>query len=143
MPSATFTHTVTVPLSTAEMWALLQDPRTWAAIGPLDEVREPTSDDSGLAGFEWRATAAGRTWDGTARRDSVEAGTKMVLALESSEMGGWISAAVGSEGDGASLEVTLHARSVGMLASMFWGVVSGSLGRGLTTQVDALAKRLS
>jgi carbon monoxide dehydrogenase subunit G len=142
MPSQTFGHTASTRADSGVVWEALQDPETWRSIGPLDEVTAATSDADGLAGFEWSARAGGRPYSGTARRTGVAPGERIVLALDSSEMSGWIRAEVASEGQGSALTVTMHARGDGFLASMFWGSIAAALERGLRAQVEALAERL-
>lgn len=145
MPSGTFSHAVSVPVPAAGMWETLQDPGTWQSIGPLDDVTDPRiGQDGTLLGFRWRARAGGRSHEGTANQTGIDDGRRIVLQLESTEMGGWIAAEVAPMGSqGAELTVTLHARTNGILAAMFWDAVSGALERGLREQVDAFAERLA
>jgi carbon monoxide dehydrogenase subunit G len=142
MPSQTFGHSASTTADPDVVWEALQDPQTWRDIGPLDEVTGAFSDDDGLTGFEWSAQAAGRSYRGTARRTAVDPGRRIVLGLTSSEMSGWIEAQVSERAGGSTVTVKMHARSDGLLASMFWGAVAGALERGLRSQVEALARRL-
>jgi carbon monoxide dehydrogenase subunit G len=142
MPSRTFGHSASTTARPAAVWEVLQDPETWRDIGPLDEVTAATSDDDGLTGFEWSAQAGGRSYRGTAERTGIDPGRRMVLSLDSSEMSGWIRAEVSENHGGTALTVTMHARTDGFLASMFWGTIAAALERGLKSQVEALAERL-
>ena len=56
-------------------------------------------------------------------------------------LAGTITVTLVPDGDTTVMTVTLTARSRGLLAGMFWGVVSDALERGLPRQVDQFAAR--
>ena len=91
--------------------------------------------------YRWRARAAGRTWEGTALRTAGEPDRSVTLDLDSSEIGGAITMEVEPTGTGSELTVTLYARSKGLLAGVFWGVVSDAIGSGLPRQVEEFGER--
>lgn len=143
MPPDRFTHTVDVPVSPKVVWRALQLPATWKGIGPIDEVWDATHDpDDTLTGYRWSARAAGRHWEGTARRTAMEPGSSLRLALDSTEITGAIEVTI-APGASARVTVTLEAAPRGMLATLFWGVVGEALRRGITTQVEEFAARLA
>ena len=141
MPSDTFSHTTTVGVPPRAVDAALQDPATWEGLGPIEEVGDAAHDGDTLMSFRWRARAAGRTWEGTALRTAGEQGRSVTLDLDSPEIGGAITIDLEPVGSGSGLTVTLHARSKGLLAGMFWGVVSDAIGSGLPRQVDEFGDR--
>lgn len=141
MPSDTFSHSTTVSAAPEAVHATLQNPTTWEGLGPIDEVWDAVHDGDDLSSFRWRARAAGRTWEGTALRATSEAGHSMALDLDSPEVGGTITMELEASGEGSVLTVTLHARSKGLLAGMFWGVVSDAIGSGLPRQVQEFGDR--
>jgi hypothetical protein len=141
VPEATFRHTATTAASRADVLASLESADTWRGIGPIDRVWDEVHDGHSLAGFRWSARAAGRSWEGRARRIAAPEGA-MALDLDSPEMAGTITVTAATNGDGTDLEVALMARSKGALAGMFWGVISDALRRGLPDQVEAFAEGL-
>ena len=141
MPSDTFSCTITVNATTESINAALQLPETWKGIGPIDTVWESTHQSGSLTGFKWSARAAGNSWEGTAKRAADGAQGAMTFDLDSSEIAGSITVSLESDGDATALTVELSARSKGLLAGMFWGVVADALRRGLPTQVEAFGKQ--
>lgn len=141
MPSDTFTHSVSVEATPETIHAALQNPETWKGIGPIDDVWDASHHGDELAGFSWSARAAGKTWEGTARRSGDDGIDSMTLDLDSPEIGGSITVSVEPTDAGTSLTVTLDAHSKGLLAGMFWGVVANALRRGLARQVDSFGDR--
>jgi len=141
MPPDRFTHAVDVPAPTGQIWSALQDADTWKGIGPIDDVWAASHDPDGtLASYRWAATAAGKRWEGTARRVALAPGTSIRLALDSSEITGAIEVAV-EAGESSRLTVALEASPKGLMATMFWPVVSDALRRGIQTQVEQFAAR--
>jgi hypothetical protein len=141
VPSATFSHTAPLTASPDDVYAALQHPDTWKGVGPIDDVWDAALSDDRLASFRWSARAAGRDWTGSARRVGEVAPPGMALALDSPEVAGRIDIGLSANGSGTDLTVTLTARSKGLLAGMFWGVISDALGSGLPRQVEEFASR--
>lgn len=141
MPSDTFSHTTTVPADAATIYRSLQEPETWKGIGPIDDVWDASHDDDRLIAFRWSARAAGRSWEGTAERVTDESPPSMALGLDSPEVSGRITVLLTPNGAGSEMTVTMVARSKGLLAGMFWGVITDALRSGLPTQVDAFGSR--
>ncbi|NQV08035.1 SRPBCC family protein [bacterium] len=145
MPGDTFSHTAAVNADIPDIWSALQTADTWAHIGPVTKVWDERHDDDGnLAGYRWSADAAGRQWEGTARTEELLVGERMSLTLKSPELRGTLTTDLETTEDGITqLTVTLEARAVGMLATLFWGVVKQAIGSGLPHQVDEFAARFS
>jgi len=141
VPSDTFTHTTNVTAAPDDVYAALQDPETWQGVGPIDSVWEAVSDEGRLSSFRWSATAAGRSWEGSASRVDGVKPPSMGLALDSPEIAGRITIGLSTNGSGTDLTVTLVARSKGLLAGMFWGVIADALGSGFSGQVDEFGSR--
>jgi len=141
MPSDTFSHTATVSATPGSIYSALQHADTWKGIGPIDNVWDATHEGERLVGFKWSARAAGKTWEGTARRGNDLVAGEMTLDLDSSEIAATIAVTLRSDGDSTALTVKLSARSKGLLAGMFWGVVSDTLRKGMPAQVEAFGKQ--
>ena len=140
MPLATFRHNAAAQAPAPEVWEALQDAATWGSIGPIDEVFDATHEEDGtLTGFGFRTSAAGKTWDGTARRVAVEAGERVEFALTTSEIKARLSIDLTDTGDHADLAVRLEAEPAGMLATLFWGVVREAITSDFTRRVDQFA----
>lgn len=141
MPSDTFSHTVKIAATPESVAAALQVAATWKGIGPIDEVWDATHDDADLTGFRWSASAAGKSWEGTAtRNDDRQPGT-MTLDLDSSDIAGVLTVSYAPDDGGTTLTVDLFARSKGVLAGMFWGVVTDALRSGLPGQIEAFGSQ--
>ena len=134
-----FSHTVSVDAPPERVWDALQRAETWRNIGPIDDVWDESHDEGGhLTGYRWRATAAGRAWEGEASTTDADPGRRLRMALESSEVGGAITVEI----DRGEITVTMEASPRGTMARLFWGVVKGALERGLPAQVEAFAAAL-
>lgn len=143
MPSSTFSHTAHASAAALTIWRALQDAETWVGFGLMDTITGSVVDAERLVSFEWTATAAGSRHRGTATVGESIPGEHMVLQLASSEIAGTITVTLVPDGDTTAMTVTLAARSRGLLAGMFWGVVSDALERGLPRQVDQFAATFS
>lgn len=141
MPSDTFSHTTTVTVDPQVVYHALQDPATWKGVGPIDDVWDAAYDETRLDSFRWSARAAGRSWEGTARRVVEEHEPSMALGLDSPEISGRITVSLTPADIGSEMTVTIVARSKGLLAGMFWGIISDALSNGLPAQVEAFGAR--
>jgi uncharacterized protein YndB with AHSA1/START domain len=142
MPSSRFEHTATAAAPPDRVWAALQEADTWAGIGPIERVWDAVHRDGMLAGYRWSTNAAGRRWEGSARTIEAVPGESITLALHSPEVNGSLTAALAADGeDGTTVTVTLHAESVGLLSTMFWGAVAGAIGNGFPGHVEEFAAR--
>jgi len=141
VPESTFAHTVRVAATPVAIWSALQDAETWLSLGMMDSVTDSVVRDGRLASFAWTALAAGTRHKGSALTTGCVEGERMVLALDSSELAGELGVTLVPAEGGTAMTVSLTARSRGILAGMFWGVVSDALQQGLVTQVDGFAAR--
>ncbi|MEE8497286.1 MAG: SRPBCC family protein [Acidimicrobiia bacterium] len=141
MPSDTFSHTVTVSATPESIYSALQRPETWKGIGPIEDVWDATHEGDMLVGFKWSARAAGKSWEGTARRGTDRAAGEMTLNLDSSEIAGTIAVTLQPDEDSTALTIKLSVRSKGLLAGMFWGVVADTLRKGMPAQVEVFSKQ--
>ena len=66
MPNATYRHGSATPLSVDELWALLQEPETWANIGPVEKVWDARHADGNLSAFRWSTSVGHTNYEGTA-----------------------------------------------------------------------------
>lgn len=140
MPQATFRHTAPAPVPAAEVWEALQEAATWAEIGPIDEVFDARHDDEGdLTGFTFQTGAAGRTWEGTARRTAAQPGEHVEFALATGEIRARVGVSLAEDSGGTKITVRLEAESAGMLATLFWGVVREAIAAEMPGRVDRFA----
>ncbi len=139
MPSDTFSHTATVSATAESIYSALQHADTWKGIGLIEDVWDATYEGDRLVGFKWSARAAGKSWEGTARRGTDRAAGEMTLDLDSSEIAATIAVALHPDGDSTALTIKLSARSKGLLAGMFWSVIADTLRKGMAKQVEAFS----
>ena len=142
MPEATFSHSATVLRPRRDVWDRLQDADTWSQIGPVESVWDPKHDDHGhLAGYRWSTTVGPRRYEGTAKRTEGHAPDHMRLALDAGEMSAELAASLDALSEHETqITVELTIRPRGMLSTMFFGVVSDVVGRGLPKQVEQFAE---
>lgn len=140
MPEAVTSHTVHVDSEPSAVWDALQDPDTWQAIGPIDDVSQPLHrEDGALSGFRWRTNLGGKHYNGTATMTVCEPNTKYGLRLDTSEIAGDILTLVTPTSDGVAITVTLTFRTKGMLSAMFFPAIKQALASGFPEQVEAFA----
>lgn len=126
------------------MWAALDRPETWEAIGGVDRVFDPKVDDQGrLEGFSFETLAGGKRHTGTASPSRRVEGATMAWNIESSEVKGTTSVDLKTDDQGTNVSVTVYVESVGFLSSMFFPVIAGALGKSLPTAVEEFVAGLS
>ncbi len=143
MPTETFTQTASTLATPEEVWIALQEPQTWEAIPGVDRVLDPVIDSVGaLRGFSFESVAAGKTYLGQATpADRVE-GESMTWNIETSEINGLLSVQIAPSEAGSDLTVTLSVESLGMLSTMFFPVIAGSIGSGFPKAVKGFVAGL-
>jgi carbon monoxide dehydrogenase subunit G len=140
MPSATFSHTVTVEVDQITAWSALQQPDTWANIGPVTRVTNPAfASDGTLVSFDWIADLGGKTYPGTAETTSYERPHRFELTMDTSEIAGDVIATVASDDPGSNVSVTITFRTKGILSAMFFPAIKQALASGFPQQVEDLA----
>ena len=140
MPSATFTHTAPLSTDIDTAWSRLQSEDTWAGIGPVSSVSDAVHDPDGtLRSFKWSADLGGKRYPGTARTVEAEASTRLVLEMDTSEIGGTVTAELAHVGSTSHVTVTISLRTKGMLSAMFFPAIKQALASGFRQQVDDLA----
>lgn len=144
MPNATFTHEVHVSRSQDEVWSVLQDPASWEAIGPVQDVWDPEHDDEGtLLGYSWATSIGGKQYDGTGETREHDRPSRFVIDLDAGEMAGTISVNLESGNPGGTdLKVDLDVRSQGMLSSVFFPAIRQAIGSGFPDQMDSFAAKI-
>ena len=160
MPSAEYTHSVTVDTPPDGVWASLQSAETWADIGPVDRVWAPMMDEGILMGYSWATDIGGRAYEGSARTLEHERprslglqptleGTleherpsRFSMELDAGEMAGTIAIVLAENDNGTHLEVSLVIESRGMLSSLFFPAIRSAIGSGFPQQVEGMAAHL-
>ena len=146
MPLATFRHPATAAATPDEVWAALQSAETWGGIGLIDSVWDQVSDEDEegrLRSFQFRTEAGGRTWDGTARVIASVPGERMDLSLSTKEIRGRVGVALEADGARTTINVRLEAEPAGMLATLFWSVVSEAISSTYARQIEDFAASFS
>lgn len=143
MPSQTFTHTASTPVSPQEAWAALDDPSTWEGISGVDHVTDSERDEEGrLASFSFETTIGGRPYRGVALRDERVEGSRLVWLIQSPDVGGSIDVSLSPLEAGTDVTVALTVSIEGFLASLFFPVITQALGRGFPEAVEHFVARL-
>ncbi len=144
MPAATFTHSTHTPASLDTAWKALQDPDTWANIGPVASVSNPVFvDDGTLMTFDWVADIGGKAYGGLAKTTSYEKPNRFELTMDTSEIAGDVVAILEALGDGCNVTVEITFRTKGMLSAMFFPAIKQALASGYPQQIDDLVATIS
>jgi hypothetical protein len=140
MPAATFSHTVAVDATVDAAWAALQDPDTWANIGPVSAVSNPAyRDDGTLASFDWIADIGGKKYDGAATGGEYDLNERFTMVLETSEIAGDVIATIAEGNPHIDVTVEITFRTKGMLSAMFFPAIKQALSSGFPQQVEDIA----
>ena len=143
MPSATFSHTVSVDAPPSEAWAALQDPDTWSRIGPVSGVSNPSHRDDGtLATFDWFADIGGKAYDGKAVGGPYEIDRRFTMTLDTSEIAGDVIATIDDGNPSTDVTVEITFRTKGMLSAMFFPAIKQALASGFPQQIEDLASAI-
>lgn len=143
VPSETFQHEVTIDVDRGVAWDHLQEAATWEALAGIEHVSGVKHDSDGqLESFAFVAVAGGKRYPGTASVAKRQPPEHMVLRIDSSEIDGTISTTLNG-GNPLQLRVELNLRSKGILSTMFFPVVSASVGSGFPRQVNEFAARVA
>lgn len=144
VPSDSFTHTAEATASIGEVWATLDEPSTWEAIGGVDRVFDPRIDAEGrLQGFSFDTIAAGRKYVGVATPDQRLEGRVMSWRIVNSEVRGVTKVELTPSNPSTAITVTIEVESAGLLSSMFFPIIARAIGNGLPRAVDEFAARFS
>ena len=144
MPSETFTYSATTPASRDTVWAALQEPDTWEGVSGVDKVNDPIDDHNGaLRGFSFDSEVAGKAYVGTAIPAAREEGRLMAWNIETTDVAGQVTVELDENQDGTLVAVTLDVESRGMLAGVFFPLISSTIGNGFPESVEEFAAGLS
>ena len=144
MPAATFTHTVATSASTEEAWAALQQPETWAGIGPVSSVSAAEyASDGTLSAFKWVADLGGKAYHGTAVTTSYQAPKQFELTMDNSEIAGDVVASIHEAAPACAVTVEITFRTKGMLSAMFFPAIKQALAAGYPQQINELVAAIN
>jgi carbon monoxide dehydrogenase subunit G len=143
VPSQTFIHEASTDAPIEAVWAKLDQPDTWESIGGVDRVFDPNVDDQGrLIGFSFDTVAAGRKYVGKATPNERVEGKLMAWNVHNSEVRGVTTVILDPTATGTVVTVVLEVESVGLLSSMIFPIIAGTIGSGLPRSVEEFAARL-
>jgi carbon monoxide dehydrogenase subunit G len=144
VPSQTFTHSSSTTATVDEVWAALDRPETWEAIGGVDRVFDAELDGEGrLQGFSFETAAAGKSYTGVASPHRRIEGETMAWKVKSSEIRGITEVHLDGDADITRVTVTLQVESAGFLSSMFFPVIAKTIGKGMPEAVDEFVAGLA
>lgn len=139
MPRGSYRHQVGVPASAEDVWTRFQDPVTWEGIGPIDDVQDIEVDGDRLVSFRWTTHVGPSRYRGRSTIVENLPGKRIVMRLDSTEMGGTLAVDIDAKRGGTTVAVSLDVVTKGPMSSLFFPVISEAITRGLPTQVDAFA----
>lgn len=140
MPEASTSHSARVDVGRSAVWNALQNPGTWRAIGPIDDVSQPRHRDDGvLSGFNWTTNLGGKKYNGTAKVTVCHPESTYGLRLETSEIVGDILTEIAAADGSTTITVTLTFRTKGMLSAMFFPAIKQAMATGFPQQVESFA----
>ncbi len=131
MPSDVFHHRATTPLDVDDVWAQLQEPDKWKAMGGIEEIHDPQIESDLLKGFAFTSRIAGTPYRGRATTTEAVHQQRMVVDVDTSELKAVLTVELSPIDASTQLDVTMRLSSKSFLASMMWGLVSSTVGSGL------------
>jgi len=142
MPTAQFDHRIILSVPPPEVWVALQEPDTWAGLGPVQKVWDAAFEEDRLCGFKWSVEAGPRTIEGTATTRQSMPNELMVLDVDAGDFTGLVTTELEPEAGGTGVNVIISLEASGMLSSLFWGPITKVIGSGLPEQVEGLAAKI-
>lgn len=140
VPREVFRQSAIITSPIAAVWAALDEPATWEAVGGVDRVLDPILDvDGQLRGFSFEVVAGGRRYLGNATPLDRRHLEHMAWNVETSELRGSTGVALEEVQDGTRVTVTIEVESKGLLSTMFFPVIAGAIGKGLPRSVEQFA----
>ena len=131
MPSDTFRHSATASVDLDSVWAQLQDPEKWRAMGGIEEIHDPRIEDELLKGFAFTSRIAGTAYRGQATTTEAVFRERMVVDVDTTELKAVLTVELTPIDASTRLDVTMHLSSKSFLVSMMWGLVASTVGSGL------------
>ena len=139
MPRGSFSHRIEVTAPASEVWERFQDPHTWRGIAPIDEIRDVDVDGDRLVSFAWSTHVGPSRYRGRSTIVENLPGRRVVMRLDSTEMGGALSVDLAEDAGLTAVDVSLQVVTKGTMSSLFFPIISEAITRGLPAQVDAFA----
>ena len=144
MPSATFSHTVSVDATPEQAWEALQDPNVWSKIGPVSDVTNPSyAADGTLTAFDWVADVGGKRYDGKAIGGDYTLNERFTMTLDTSEIAGDVLATIAPSNPATDVTIEITFRTKGMLSAMFFPAIKQALASGFPQQIEDLASGIT
>lgn len=144
MPKASFSHSTVVSSPRQKVWAALDLPETWNSVAGVDRVHEPIIDGEGrLQGFKFDTVVAGKAYEGIAGPHARVEGEAMSWDISNTQIKGLIHVELSDDAGGTLLNVGVDIESVSMFSTMFFGVISNTVGDGLARAVEEMAEGLA
>jgi carbon monoxide dehydrogenase subunit G len=139
-----FTHTVHLSTPPERAWAVLQEPETWGGIAGVQRVFDARHHPDGtLRSYRFLAEAGMKPYEGSANTIEADAPALMVVTVDAAEIEGTITTELQSSNPhGTDMTVSLRIRPRGILATMFFPIVSKAIGSGFPRQIDEIARRI-
>jgi hypothetical protein len=135
VPSDTFRHRASTPLDVDEVWAQLQQPEKWKAMGGIEEIHDPRIERDLLKGFAFTSRIAGTAYRGLATTTETVDQQKMVVDIDTSELKAVLTVELSPIDASTQLDVTMRLSSKSFLTSMMWGLVASTVGSGLPQRI--------
>jgi carbon monoxide dehydrogenase subunit G len=141
-------HRVEVAATPETLWASLQKPESWARIGGVSKVDQPSFDANGeVTGYRFTVELGGNSHTGSATRAAAEPPRRLSMKLESDQLGGQIEVELEPAGDipdsrRTAITVSMTVQSKGMMTAMLFPVISGAIASGFNESVEQFAEGL-
>lgn len=144
VPPDRFTHTVHLSTLPERAWVMLQEPETWGGIAGVQRVFDAHHHPDGtLRSYRFLAEAGMKPYEGSAKTIEADPPALMVVTVDAAEFEGTITTELQpSNPHGTDMTVSLTIRPRGMLAIMFFPIVSKAIGSGFSRQIDELAESM-
>ncbi len=141
MPKAQFDHRVAIAAPPPAVWHQMQQPDTWAGLGPIERIWDPAWEDGILCSYRWEVQAGPRTVQGVATTRQALSEELMVIDLRAGNFSGLLTTELAlGENDHTTAHVVLAIETADMLLTVVFGIIENAIRSALPGQVEKLAR---
>ncbi len=144
MPKAQFDHRVAIAAPPPAVWHQMQQPDTWAGLGPIERVWDPEWEDGTLCSYRWEAQVGPRAVEGVATTRQALPQELMVVDLRAGNFSGLLTTELSLGADDETVvHVVLAIETADVMLSLVFPIISDAIRKGLPDQVESLAERIA